>query len=471
MNEASKPTAWDMVETLTSAGLVVPPLGATDPTDIQRFGKWHWGTCDLDRIRDLYLFNVESVARNLIEHGPMFAISHGGHGANSYALSLVTTAPSGDVAYFTQHGIFGAYSDHDRDRASVNTAHLELAQEWVKLDEATAVGPIRWLAFESRMRWSRGIVDLDALRAGSDFESAYEAIEFGDLFEELRERRQSRPKSRASKVTKPATKRGRSRRSASPRRPGISEITPHLAEALRRLQDDSHLVITVRNSIRYVQFATFRPNLRLETIGTRYLEDAGESWSVDEVVWLAEHGWHDADDDGNLWRHWIPADEDEAAAAAVDALINVHGVTSLDQVWFQSGDDNALAALEGHSSSTPAVDPTRRIPPGFKVVAVVDYVAQNSVLELLALEDGDVLRRHDPEWSMALAKAPARSIVPLTQELFDRVRSKVDASTAGQPWTPFKVATLEMYWPSHRPNDPDLFDWGQLDDLGDLQEP
>ena len=69
------------------------------------------------------------------------------------------------------------------------------------------------------------------------------------------------------------------------------------------------------------------------------------------------------------------------------------------------------------------------------------------------------------------AKAPARAIVPLTQELFDRVRSKVDASTAGQPWKPFKVSTLEMYWPSHRPNDPDLFDWGQLDDLGDLQEP
>src|SRR5690606_15961874 len=117
-----------------------------------------------------------------------------------------------------------------------------------------------------------------------------------------------------------------------------------LAEALRTLADDAHLVINVRGSNRYVQLATFRPNLRAETIGQRFLAQDGEGMSVDQLVWLAERGWHDADDGGNLWREWIPADEDEAAAAAIEVLITIHGVTELEEVWFQSSDDGALQA-------------------------------------------------------------------------------------------------------------------------------
>lgn len=277
----------------------------------------------------------------------------------------------------------------------------------------------------------------------------------------------------------------------------IRTIVPHLAEVLRRLEDDSHLVISVHDSIRYVQFATFRPNLRLETIGTRYLEENGDAVSVDQLVWLADHGWHDADDDGNLWRHWIPADEDDAAAAAIDVLVNIHGVIDLEQVWFQSPDDDALSALEGSAPPAPprpaGLQPTSplraaqinavvmgrplQLPPGSKVVAVVDYVARSSVLELLALVGDDVLRRHDgdwhtdPDWRKVLPKAPARSIRPLTQEQIDKVIAKVDRSTAGQPWRPFKASELPMYWPNHRPNDPDLFDWKALWPADELEEP
>jgi len=328
MNASTAAAAWDMVKTLTHAGLVVPPLGATGPDEICKLGPWHWGTRNLDRFRDLYLFDVQSVAQDIVEHGPLFAVSHGGHGINSYALSVVTTAPSCDVAYFTQHGIFGGYSDFHQDRAFTNATSLEVAEAWARLEEEPKIERVRWLAYRSSLRFHLGgIVDLDALRAGADFDSANERLQYVDLFEEIAARRTRRAEEDESPQS-------------------IRSLVPRLAEALRRLQDDAHLVVGVRDSMRYVQFATFRPNLRLETIGPRYLEAAGEDVSVDELVWLADRGWHDADDGGNLWRHWIPADEHEAAAAAVDALVDVHGVTTVEQVWFESEDDDALAALD-----------------------------------------------------------------------------------------------------------------------------
>jgi len=118
----------------------------------------------------------------------------------------------------------------------------------------------------------------------------------------------------------------------------------------------------------------------------------------------------------------------------------------------------------------------QRLPSGAKVVAVVDYNARDQILEVLALSGGEILRRHDgrwredPEWRMVFRNAPARSIVPLTQQQFDKVLPQVDRSTAGKPWKPFKVSRHERYWPSHRPNDPDLFDWSQLDSLDELHE-
>jgi hypothetical protein len=38
------------------------------------------------------------------------------------------------------------------------------------------------------------------------------------------------------------------------------------------------------------------------------------------------------------------------------------------------------------------------------------------------------------------------------------MRSNCACVKAMEPWKPFKISQLEMYWPSHRPNDPDLFD-------------
>ena len=129
--------------------------------------------------------------------------------------------------------------------------------------------------------------------------------------------------------------------------PALAALVPRVAAALERLADDSHLVISVHGSNRYVQFATLRPNLRAETIGTRYLESADDAVPVDQLVWLADRGWHDPDDGGNFWREWKPANELEAASAAVEVLARIHGVTRVEELWFQSTDDDALNALEG----------------------------------------------------------------------------------------------------------------------------
>jgi len=499
MNQSSESAAWDMVEALSRSGLVVPPIGAVDPDEIEVFGKWHWGSHDLD-LGVVYGFQLEVIARDIAEHDSTFSLSY-----LRRLLSLITTSPAGDIAIYIQHGLgshpMATNGDDDADRAQINLAYQDAAAQLSEIAELVSpTDRVLWLAYNSL--GSMGIVNLDALRNGADFDATHEHFDGETSFIKVVERCGIRVRKQQAAATASRSRMDADRESRPTDAP-IRAIVPHLAEALRRLEDDSHLVISVHGSIRYVQFATFRPNLRLETIGTGYLEDAGETWSVDEVVWLADHGWHDADDGGNPWRDWIPADEVEAAAAAIDALVNVHGMNSLDQVWFQSEDDNALAALEGLAPPGPDIEQTGSLPPeglrptsperaaeinavlnayvegkerlpsGTKYVAVIDYVDHNSVLEVLGMIDDEVYRRHDRRWHpdagwrKALPKAPARSILALSPDQLDRVLPMVDSSTGGQPFKRLELSALEMYWPSHRPNDPALFDWSQLDSRDD----
>lgn len=122
-------------------------------------------------------------------------------------------------------------------------------------------------------------------------------------------------------------------------------LIPTIAEALTRLDDTHHLIISVRDSHRFVQFATCETILRGESKGERYLEGADRLSSAD-VAWLTGHGWNVPDEGGNYWRHWDPVtppiDHHAAATVAVVTLHMVHGVTDARQLTFDENNSRLV---------------------------------------------------------------------------------------------------------------------------------
>lgn len=158
----------ELLGTLGIAGIAVPPLGPRDFTDLHAYGRWSWGSRYVSGL-DLYLFNIDVIAQTLIDDGPFFALSHGGHGLNSYGLSLVTTA--GPVAAFVQHGYGGAFMDPVTSLISINTTYSRLRGLLAGIHEAPGT-TTRWLLALSTFRGAPRLVDLDRVRAGEAHEDA-----------------------------------------------------------------------------------------------------------------------------------------------------------------------------------------------------------------------------------------------------------------------------------------------------------
>lgn len=183
----------EMLATLASAGLVVPPTGDTDLRDITKIGPWNWASTDrvghLDADDDLYMFRVETVLERLLEGGAVFDLCHAGHGMNSYGLNLVTT--SGPIAAFIQHGWGGVYMDPLRQRFRINATYSRLHELFGRIAEPDA--PLRWVLLYSEFRGVCGVVDLVAYGSGRSLDEAYlsslskPAIDRDDasLFEDL----------------------------------------------------------------------------------------------------------------------------------------------------------------------------------------------------------------------------------------------------------------------------------------------
>lgn len=177
----------DLLATLGSAGIALPPLGGTALDHVHTYGAWTWGSRYLPPLV-LYLFDVEFVARQLVEHGPLFAMAHAGHGINSYGLNLVTTCPSGAVAAYVQHGYGGGYADPVSDLIDINATYSRLHVLWRAADE-DPVEAVRWLLAYSQFRGICGVLDLDKVRQGAGSESAFEA--YGSesaVFQEMADR-------------------------------------------------------------------------------------------------------------------------------------------------------------------------------------------------------------------------------------------------------------------------------------------
>ena len=112
------PGLTDLSVTFSQANLPMPPIPAVFGSSIIRQGPWVWSTREIDPM-GMYLFGDyldEALA------GPVqnyLAISHAGHGLNSYGLNYHLAY--GPLVIFTQNGRGGFYGDSEADTERVAT--------------------------------------------------------------------------------------------------------------------------------------------------------------------------------------------------------------------------------------------------------------------------------------------------------------------------------------------------------------
>lgn len=135
-----------------------------------------------------------------------------------------------------------------------------------------------------------------------------------------------------------------------------------------------------------------------------------------------------------------------------------------DEVWFRPYIPKAFVSAVvaapappqdrlGRKSKVPEIPPTaQEIPAGSAIVAVVDPIDEDAVLEMLAITPGPrVLRRHDgqwfddPEWIPVLKSVKPPKIVKLNEAQVASVTTQVDRSTDEQDWEPFEADSREQY--------------------------
>lgn len=135
-----------------------------------------------------------------------------------------------------------------------------------------------------------------------------------------------------------------------------------------------------------------------------------------------------------------------------------------DEVWFRPFIPKAFVSAivaapppppdrTGKKSRLPEEAPTaQEVPAGSAIIAVVDPIDEDAVLEMLAITPGPrVLRRHngqwfdDPEWVPVLKSVKPPKIVKLTEAQVASVSSQVDRSTSDQDWEPFNADSREQY--------------------------
>jgi hypothetical protein len=180
-------------------------------------------------------------------------------------------------------------------------------------------------------------------------------------------------------------------------------------------------------------------------------------------------------DDGRVWdkefNAWgVPSDpvdvvngsimlEDDEVAYVARALRE-----GADEVWFRPYIPKAFVSSivaappppqdrlgrKGKKKDDPPSG--QEVPAGSAIVAVVDPIDEDAVLEMLAITPGPrALRRHDggwfedPAWVPVLKSVRPPKIVKLSEAQVASVTAQVDRATADQDWEPFDADTREQY--------------------------
>lgn len=135
-----------------------------------------------------------------------------------------------------------------------------------------------------------------------------------------------------------------------------------------------------------------------------------------------------------------------------------------DEVWFRPYIPKAFVSAVvaappppqdrlGKKARQPETPPENvEVPEGSAIIAVVDPIDDDAVLEMLAITPGPrALRRHDgnwhedPAWVPVLKSIQPPKIVKLTEAQVASVTAQVDRSTADQDWEPFDADTRDQY--------------------------
>ena len=140
--------ATDLAATFTAAGLPVTPIPAVLGPALIRRDEWLWATREVDRL-EMYIFGRypgEILKASVADY---FAISHAGHGANSYSINYHLVL--GPLALFTQVCWGGVYMDNAQAVAAMAAQFAGIAA-LLPIAEARAAtwnGARRLLVLES----------------------------------------------------------------------------------------------------------------------------------------------------------------------------------------------------------------------------------------------------------------------------------------------------------------------------------
>lgn len=176
------------------------------------------------------------------------------------------------------------------------------------------------------------------------------------------------------------------------------------------------------------------------------LADAGsDEYEVVEALvaddgryWTASKGWHESE---------------TPLAASIE--LSDDDVAFIVRAMREGADSVVMRAFVplafvSAAESSPGSD----APEGSVVVAIVDPIDRDAVLELLAVAPGPkVFRRHDGQWQAddawvpVLASVKPPPMVKLDADRVGGVASQVDSATSGMEFEPFKESDRDMYAP------------------------
>jgi hypothetical protein len=114
----------DLCDRCRESGLSVPPIPESLRPSLARRGEWCWATRDVDPMA-MYFFRqyvAEVVAQPVEDY---VAVSHAGHGVNSYSLNYHLVL--GPLAVFAQDSWGGVYTNPEQAAGEIRHTH-ELIQ-------------------------------------------------------------------------------------------------------------------------------------------------------------------------------------------------------------------------------------------------------------------------------------------------------------------------------------------------------